>query len=376
MHHQTFLPASFMLFMLTAGTGMAQSIDVTATYRERMSLPPKAILEAVLEDVSRADAPAQPIASIRLPSPGNPPFAFTIAYDPARIQSNHRYAVRARVLVDEKLRFTTDTATPVITNGNPTKVTLMLRRVETSQTPPASAGGARPLEGTYWRVTELAGKPAPKQDPKSEAHLQFQVGRVSGADGCNRLTGSYQLKGDRITFNQMAGTQMACLNASGTEGPFRDALNNASRLTIAANRLDLFDAAGMRLATFEAGSDPSAVTPSAGLAGTSWQLVKFQGSDDTTLTPDDRSNYTVEFGAGGQLTARLDCNRGRGTWKSTSSSQIALGPLALTRALCPPGSMHDQIVKQWGNIRSYVIRDGHLFLALMADGGIYEFEPK
>jgi len=35
----------------------------------------------------------------------------------------------------------------------------------------------------------------------------------------------------------------------------------------------------------------------------------------------------------------------------------------------------DHIVKQWGNIRSYVIKEGHLFLALMADGGIYEFEP-
>jgi hypothetical protein len=48
--------------------------------------------------------------------------------------------------------------------------------------------------------------------------------------------------------------------------------------------------------------------------------------------------------------------------------------LALTRAQCAPGSLHDQIVKQWGNTRSYVIRDGHLFLALKADGGIYEFE--
>ena len=38
-------------------------------------------------------------------------------------------------------------------------------------------------------------------------------------------------------------------------------------------------------------------------------------------------------------------------------------------------SLHDQIVKQWGFIRSYVMRGGHLFLALMADGGIYEFEP-
>jgi para-nitrobenzyl esterase len=113
---------------------------------------------------------------------------------------------------------------------------------------------------------------------------------------------------------------------------------------------------------------------SPGLAGTSWQLVNFQGSDDTTLTPDDRAKYTIEFGADGQLTARVDCNRGRATWKS-SGSQLQLGPLALTRALCPAGSLHDQIVKQWAYIRSYVVRDGHLYLALMADGGIYELEP-
>jgi para-nitrobenzyl esterase len=54
---------------------------------------------------------------------------------------------------------------------------------------------------------------------------------------------------------------------------------------------------------------------------------------------------------------------------------IAFGPLTLTRAKCPAGSLHDQIVKPWGNIRSYVVKDGHLFLSLMADGGIYEFEP-
>jgi para-nitrobenzyl esterase len=125
-------------------------------------------------------------------------------------------------------------------------------------------------------------------------------------------------------------------------------------------------------AVFAAASNPSAAS---GLAGTSWQLVKFQGSDDTTLTPDDRGKYTIEFGPGGRLTARVDCNRGRGTWKSSGSNQIRLGPLALTRARCPAGSLHDQIVKQWGNIRSFVLKDGHLFLALMADGGIYEFEP-
>ena len=62
-------------------------------------------------------------------------------------------------------------------------------------------------------------------------------------------------------------------------------------------------------------------------------------------------------------------------WKNSGASQLELGPLALTRAKCPEGSLHDRIVKQWTSIRSFVIKDGHLFLSLMADGGIYEFEP-
>ena len=111
------------------------------------------------------------------------------------------------------------------------------------------------------------------------------------------------------------------------------------------------------------------------LEGTSWQLVEFQGSDDTTLKPDDGSKYTIRFETGGRLIVRLDCNRGRGTWTSAGPSQLEFWPLALTRAQCPPGSLHDQLVKHWPYVRSYVFKYGHLFLALMADGGIYGFEP-
>ena len=111
------------------------------------------------------------------------------------------------------------------------------------------------------------------------------------------------------------------------------------------------------------------------LGGTAWQLVRFQGGDDKTLTPDDKSKYTIQFNTDGSISARIDCNRGRGTWKSSGASQLQLGPLALTRAMCPPGSLHDQIVRQWEHVRSYVIKNDHLFLSLMADGGIYEFEP-
>jgi para-nitrobenzyl esterase len=115
--------------------------------------------------------------------------------------------------------------------------------------------------------------------------------------------------------------------------------------------------------------------PPPGLGDTSWQFVRFQGGDGRVAVPDEKSKYTVAFGADGSVGVRFDCNRGRGSWNSERPGQLLFGPLAMTRAMCPPGSLHDQFVKHWFYIRSYVIRDGHLYLSLMADGGIYEFEP-
>ena len=112
----------------------------------------------------------------------------------------------------------------------------------------------------------------------------------------------------------------------------------------------------------------------ADLVGEPWRLVQFQGGDGTVLKPDDPAKYTIQFNADLSVSARIDCNRGRGTWKSAGASQVELGPLALTRMMCPPGSLHDQIVKQWGFVRSYVVKDGRLVLSLMADGGTYTFE--
>jgi para-nitrobenzyl esterase len=114
---------------------------------------------------------------------------------------------------------------------------------------------------------------------------------------------------------------------------------------------------------------------STGLGGTSWQLVRFRGGEGNTLTPDDKGKYTFTFFSDGAFATRVDCNRGRGHWRSPAPGQVEIGPLALTRLTCAPGSLHDQIVKQLNFIRSYLIKDEHLYLSLMADGGTYELEP-
>ena len=111
------------------------------------------------------------------------------------------------------------------------------------------------------------------------------------------------------------------------------------------------------------------------LVGPTWQLVKFRGGDGKVMIPGDDTKYNLVFSQDGRVTARIDCNRGTGSYKTTGTSQIEFGPMAITRAMCPPGSMHDHVVKQLPYLRSYVIKGGHLYLSLMADGGTFEFEP-
>lgn len=122
--------------------------------------------------------------------------------------------------------------------------------------------------------------------------------------------------------------------------------------------------------------EPASPSPApAGLAGTSWRLVRFQGGNDTVLTPPGQARYTIEFGPRGHVSLRIDCNRGKGSWKSAGPSQLEFGPIATTRAACAQTPLNDRLPRDLSSVRSYTLKDGHLFLALQADAGSYEFEP-
>jgi heat shock protein HslJ len=118
------------------------------------------------------------------------------------------------------------------------------------------------------------------------------------------------------------------------------------------------------------------------LAGTRWQLVEIQSMDDAigTTRPDDPSVFTMALNTDGTVDMRLDCNRAKGTWTMEPSAdrtngRFEFGPLAGTRALCPPPNIDEQITSRAQYVRGYMIRDGRLALSLMADGGIWLWEP-
>jgi uncharacterized lipoprotein YbaY len=107
------------------------SITGTVSYRQHVSLPPDAVVVIHLQDVYLPDAPSPFIAEFKT-TVGHQhlPIPFTLKFDPAKIDPNHPYVVEASILVNEHLRFTNDTAYPVLTKGNPTNIHIILVPVE------------------------------------------------------------------------------------------------------------------------------------------------------------------------------------------------------------------------------------------------------
>ena len=104
----------------SSGTTSQGVITGTVTYRNRSALPPTAVIEVTLSDISLADAPAKVISTQRIEAQGKQvPFPYELSYDPAQIDQKNTYAVSARITDGSQLLFINDTVYPVLTRGAP-----------------------------------------------------------------------------------------------------------------------------------------------------------------------------------------------------------------------------------------------------------------
>jgi heat shock protein HslJ len=143
------------------------------------------------------------------------------------------------------------------------------------------------------------------------------------------------------------------------------------------------DARSTAVAPVEGTSPGAQAVSGTPLAGTVWRLVEVQSMDDAvgTTRVSNPSLYTMRLNTDGSVALRLNCNSATGTWSAEaagsdpSSGRFEFGPLAATMALCPPPSLDEQVTKQAPYFRSYLLKEGRLYLSLMADGGIFVWEP-
>ncbi len=197
------------------------------TYRQRIALPPNSTATVTLQDISRADAPAQVLGRASFPARQVPiPFELSVAGD--LLDPRHRYSLGAAIHdAGNTLLWISDTVIPVDPAQARTEagtITLVQVAAAPSPTPEALTGGE-------WRVEDIGGRGV--IDTARTTIAFDEQGRITGSGGCNSYSGSYELAGDVLTFGPVAATRKACVPAvSDQEHKFFTFLNAPLTVTL------------------------------------------------------------------------------------------------------------------------------------------------
>lgn len=133
--------------------------------RQKVALPPDAVLTVTISDASLADAPSKVLAQKVTRTEGKQaPFSFVLPFNPADIQPNARILLSAAITLNDKLIFITDTVQPVINQGG-TKVDLTLVPVQHTAVPMQSGAATTVPSTSPTQVTPASSVPAPTQIP-------------------------------------------------------------------------------------------------------------------------------------------------------------------------------------------------------------------
>ncbi len=115
------------------------------------------------------------------------------------------------------------------------------------------------LQNKTWITTHLGNteiKTAPTAHNIPSLQFDAATKRVTGADGCNRIMGSYEAGRDTLVLNQMAGTKMACLDNNNVSQKFNQALDQVANYQVFGKTLKLLDRHGNVLIQFKSSVQP------------------------------------------------------------------------------------------------------------------------
>ena len=212
-------------------------------YRERMALPPNAVLSVQLADVSLADAPATILGEQLIDPAGQVPISFEIKFDPSVVQTNMSYALQARITVDGKLWFITDERYQVDPLAE-TPQTVLVRRVAQQEESVEAT-----VYDTDWAVEFIDGVEAL---PERGATFRIeQSGRIGGKGFCNGYFASAKIEGAALSIGQAGATQMACApELMAAEQALFTAFDKAAAYRLEEGRLVIADNYGRDILRF------------------------------------------------------------------------------------------------------------------------------
>jgi putative lipoprotein len=169
------------------------------------------------------------------------------------IEQSHTYAVAAKLILQGKVVFRSDTVHPVLTRGAGNTVEVLMVRS-------AAADGAQPrlpdeaggheasgdldaLVGPTWVAEDIQRRGV---IDFLQSHITFTAeGQAHGFGGCNNFTGGYRVEGATLELGPLASTKKACPPAiMNQEASFYAALGETRGYQFENGLLFLLDAQG------------------------------------------------------------------------------------------------------------------------------------
>ncbi|MBS0506031.1 MAG: META domain-containing protein [Proteobacteria bacterium] len=221
--------------------------------RERLYIPPDAVFDAALVDVTQVGEPPLVLGRQRIAPAGPLPYQLRIPYRQAGIQPHGRYEVRAALMEQGRLLLDTPGVHPVLLSPAFRHVDLIVARVPLLE---ATLAAAVPLRQTYWRLTEVVGTAAlpPPAEGADAAHLVLarDSDRAAGSGGCNRFAARYTLDGGQLRFDTLLSGLRLCLKGGTSELAYLERLDAVRAYWQQGRSLELRDRAGKPLLRFVA----------------------------------------------------------------------------------------------------------------------------
>lgn len=302
--------ASLLLLVLVALPGPASAqplptVSGTAIFRGRMVPPPDAMLEVAIVDHTSTTEPQTILGSFRSGVTGSVPLPFAVPYDPGRVNPARRYVVRARLMQGAVAAYETAGYEPVLTQGAPYRLDLLLTPVVRPPLPaglqplPASFAGTLP-SGLFMQLSM-------QEDGGFRARpVAFQPGPPA----------IYDRRGRWSLYND--GKVLALVSENGDRMLFRVAEDGA---------LTMLDAKGKAIASLQSHALKRDATfiamapraPAVGLKGTSWRLAEMV---ELGVPRSVHGDLRLRFDKTGAVLGSGGCSTLVGLYKSTGDGLV------------------------------------------------------
>lgn len=213
--------------VMSAAEATPLYIKGDVVYRERIALPENAQLEVTLSSAATDDSAANVIATTTFMPTVSSPIPYELKFDSSAIRPDETYELSARIMVGDKVFFTTLAKKTIFGDEENDTQILVGRASSTAENTPATDTGSTPAtdaENTpvvapqevqninaltgEWVIVSISGKTVNEQVPATLSVAEN--GRINGKSGCNSFGGNVEVKNAKLAFGPVVSTKMAC----------------------------------------------------------------------------------------------------------------------------------------------------------------------